>query len=329
MAPRIHFTFRTTLLACALLSSTAHAEHVWNLLVENDVFTGTDRHYTSGVMLNYVTGVENGPERLRRLGVRFPGIDEDDEIHLSFSLGHEIYTPQDIRSSNLLVDERPYAGYAYLATGFSTANDKEIETWRVSVGVVGPSAEGEHIQNTIHEAIGSKPARGWDNQLEDEWVVQVAYEKKWLNRAWTRSLDWAIEVDAIPHFSGAVGNLGTYLGLGGMVRIGQGLRKDHGPPRVRPSMPLSQFYDGDIGSSWYFFVGMDLRFIGHNIFLDGNNWEDSHSVDREDWVGDLQAGFVWNNEKFRLGYTYIIRSREFVQQDQRDIFGSLTFSLHF
>ena len=69
--------------------------------------------------------------------------------------------------------------------------------------------------------------------------------------------------------------------------------------------------------------------IAHNLFLDGNNFRDSHSVDREDWVSDLQAGFVWTNRRFRVGYTYVIRSREFKDQDERDIFGSLTLSAHF
>lgn len=81
--------------------------------------------------------------------------------------------------------------------------------------------------------------------------------------------------------------------------------------------------------SWYFFAGIDGRFIAHNLFLDGNNFENSHSVDREDFVADLQAGFVWNNSKFRLAYSWIYRSREFVQQQERDIFGSVSISVHF
>ena len=69
--------------------------------------------------------------------------------------------------------------------------------------------------------------------------------------------------------------------------------------------------------------------MAHNLFLDGNNFVDSHAVDRNDFVADLQAGFVWNTRHFRLGYTYVIRSREFVQQDDKDVYGSLTLSLHF
>ena len=313
---------------CTLFTSTAgSAESVWNVLIENDLFTGTDRHYTSGVALNYVSGVNDGPKRLENLGVRFPGIDRDDNIHVAVSLGHEIYTPTDIRSPELLPDDRPYAAHAYLAAGFSTANHKEIETWRIAVGIVGPNAKGERIQNTVHKAVGSDDALGWQHQLDDEWLFSVAYEKKWLNRAWHSPDAWAVEMDFIPAISGALGTPHTYVGLGGMLRFGQGLRDDQGPPKIRPSLPLSQYYDGS--NAWYFFLGLEGRYVAHNLFLDGNNFVDSHAVDRNDFVADLQAGFVWNTRHFRLGYTYVIRSREFVQQDDKDVYGSLTLSLHF
>ena len=310
-------------------ATSAHAEHVLNLIVDNDVFTGTDRHYTSGVMLNYISGINDGPRRLRDLGIRFPGIEADDEMHVSISLGHEIYTPTNIDATELLLDDRPYAGFVYLSAGFNTANTKDVETWLITAGLVGPGAKGERIQNSIHRAIGSDEAMGWENELSNEWVFSIAYEKKWLNRAWTRSLSTNIEVDAIPHVLASVGTPLSYAGVGATFRLGQGLQKDHGPPKVRPSMPDSQFFNRGNRSTWYFFLGLESRFIAHNLFLDGNNFESSHSVDREDWVSDLQAGFVWTNRRLRVGYTYIVRTREFKEQDERDIYGSLTLSAHF
>ena len=64
-------------IALLIVCSSANAEHVLNFIVDNDVFTGTDRHYTSGVMLNYISGIEDGPRRLRDLGIRFPGIEPE------------------------------------------------------------------------------------------------------------------------------------------------------------------------------------------------------------------------------------------------------------
>ncbi len=317
------------LLTTALWQPLCHGNSVFNLLVENDVFAGTDRNYTSGVMLNYVSGINEGPRRLRDLGITFPGIEPNDRMHVALSLGHEIYTPTDITAKELLEDDRPYAGHVFLGAGFITENPDEIETWRLSLGLVGPGARAEVIQNNLHREIDSDEALGWDNQLKNEVVLSMAYEKKWLRLARAKTWDNSLEFDFLPHASAAIGTPLTYAGGGGMVRIGQGLEHDYGPPRVRPSLPVSQYFQRDGGYSWYFFVGLDVRFIAHNLFLDGNNFEDSHRVDREDFVADLQSGFVWNNRRFRLAYSMIYRSREFVQQEERDLFGSLSMSVHF
>ena len=304
-------------------------QSIWNILVENDVISGNDRHYTSGVAINYVSGFDRGWERLEKLGVALPGLEQGDKMHVALSLGHEIYTPTDILSRDVIEDDRPYAGYIYAAAGFITENPNEVETWRLSLGLVGPGARAEVIQNSLHRKIGSDEAQGWDNQLKNEVVVSLAYEKKWLDLARTRPLSNGLTLDFIPHVSGSVGNLSTYVGVGGMVRVGIGLNHDYGPPRVRPNLAVSQFYNTEPGASWYAFAGFDSRFVVHNIFLDGNNFVDSHAVDREDFVSDLQAGFVINHRRFRLAYHWVLRSREFVQQEERDLFSSLSLSVHF
>ena len=311
-----------------LCAASTHAESVLNLLVENDVIAGNDRHYTSGVALNYVSGLDEGPRRLRDLGIFVPGLDRNDKMHVSLSFGHEIYTPQDITSTQLLEDQRPYAGHLYVGAGFITENPREIETWRLSLGVVGPNALGEQVQNGLHRKIGVDEAQGWENQLGNEWVASLAYEKKWLNLARTRTWD-LLQLDLIPHFAASVGNSHTYASTGAMLRLGRGLDHDYGPPRVRPSLPVSQFYKNNKGQSWYLFVGLDTRLVGHNIFLDGNLFRNSHSIEKEWFVTDVQAGFVINHPRVRLSYHWVLRSREFKSQQERDLFSSLSLSVHF
>ncbi len=327
--PRFLCLLTLTLCFSGPLQPAWASDGVLNLLIENDVFVDTDRHYTSGVMLNYVSNIDEGPKRLQAMGIRFPGIEPQDKMHVALSAGHEIYTPTDILATELLEEDRPYAGYVYLAAGFTTENPDEIETWRLSFGLVGPGARAEIIQNALHRKIGSDEAMGWDNQLGNEFVLSVAYEKKWLRLARSGTFGKYLQVDLLPHVSASLGTPLTYVGAGGMVRFGQGLDHDYGPPRVRPSLPVSQYYDRIRGPSWYFFAGIDGRFIAHNLFLDGNNFRRSHSVERRYWVGDLQAGFVWNNSKFRVAYSYIYRSREYKNQQENDLFGSLSISAHF
>ena len=95
-------------------------------------------------------------------------------------------------------------------------------------------------------------------------------------------------------------------------------------------MPGSLFFKPvNEGLSWYFYAGVDGRYVANNIFLDGNTNKDSHSVERRKWVGDAQIGFVANTRSFRLAYSYVVRSREFEGQSEHNRFGSLTLSVLF
>jgi hypothetical protein len=69
--------------------------------------------------------------------------------------------------------------------------------------------------------------------------------------------------------------------------------------------------------------------VAHDIFLDGNTWKDSHSVDREPFVADLQAGLALLFDRFRLTYTHVFVSPEFRQQSQWDQYGAITLSFNF
>jgi hypothetical protein len=52
-------------------------------------------------------------------------------------------------------------------------------------------------------------------------------------------------------------------------------------------------------------------------------------VDKKYLVGDLQFGFVLDWSDMRLGYTHVLRSREFRTQESKDYFGALSVSVKF
>lgn len=70
---------------------------------------------------------------------------------------------------------------------------------------------------------------------------------------------------------------------------------------------------------------------GHarNIFLDGNTFRDSRSVDKEPLVGDLQFGIAVTWRNVRLSYTHVLRTREFKTQGEADDFGAFSLSVRF
>src|SRR3546814_17784538 len=99
-------------------------------------------------------------------------------------------------------------------------------------------------------------------------------------------------VDVTPHLGAALGNVYTY-GAGGLtLRFGEDLPDDYGPPRIRPALPGSDYFRPTDDFGWYFFAGAEGRIVARNIFLDGNTFKDSHSVDKRPLVADLQAGLA-------------------------------------
>lgn len=80
---------------------------------------------------------------------------------------------------------------------------------------------------------------------------------------------------------------------------------------------------------WYAFAGIEGRAVARNIFLDGNTFADSRSVDKEPLVGDLQFGIVLDWSDVRLSYTHVYRTREFRTQESSDDFGAFSVSAKF
>lgn len=296
----------------------------FSLLVENDRFTGTDRHYTNGVQLSYLSGKDNLPGWLRTAARYLPGVDDEAALRAGYVVGHSIFTPNDIALTTAQPDDRPYAGWLYGGAALIAETDGILDTWELDLGIVGPSARAEEVQNGFHSLIGVDEANGWEHQLQDEFGVLLSYERKWRNSWEYQGTGYG--VDMTPHFGGAIGNVATFLNTGVTFRIGNDLTNDFGAPRIRPSLPGSNFFLPRDAFGWYFFLGADGRAVAHNIFLDGNSDKDSLGVDREILVGDLQGGLVMNIYGVRLAYTYVYRTPEYKQQDDPDKFASFNVS---
>lgn len=84
--------------------------------------------------------------------------------------------------------------------------------------------------------------------------------------------------------------------------------------------------DPPLGPPWSLFAGVDARAMVWNVFLDGNTWRDSPSVDRYVLVADAQVGAVLSLGRARLAYTHVFRTPEFKNQVEREDFGALSIS---
>lgn len=318
------------LLAWWFFPQAARAEDapIWNAQWENDIFvgTGTDKHYTNGMRLSVLLPEDQLKGWVVDAAHTIPWFPEGGRVRPAWSLGHSIFTPEDIKTADLIPEDRPYAGWLYLGAGLVVENGRILDITEFTLGVVGPAALGQQLQKGIHAIVDSPDPQGWDHQLHNELTLQATWQRKW------RQLNAGSEgfgVDVLPHMGAALGNVFIYGAGGASLRLGWDLPADYGPPRIQPSLPGSEYFLPTDRFSGYLFLGGEGRVTLRNMFLDGNTFGSSHSVDKRILVGDLQGGAALVYRGVRLAYTYVVRSREFTTQNGHDRFGAFTLSARF
>ena len=320
---------------------------VLGLYVENDLLYRTDRNYTSGVKLTWVSPdiedhvddecvpawVQPINEKVRDLfALRFSAARQRNMV---ITLGQAMYTPGDKKRNDLIREDRPYAGWMYLGLGYNErrrepgAALERLDSLEVNLGVVGPLALAKQMQDTIHDLRGFERFNGWNNQLKNELGVQIVAERKF--KVGVRSQ----EGDAIAHYGMSLGNVATYVNAGIELRWGTEVPDDFGSSPIRPAgnnnAPGSFPRDGERAArrGIHAFASFDVRAVARDIFLDGNTFRDSHHVKKRPLVGDVAVGVAAFASGWRFSFARVFRSREFVGEPSRHSYGSFTLSRDF
>ncbi len=301
----------------------------YSVTFENDVFGGADRDYTNGVRIDYVTPRNDLPFWARFARRNLGWLTDAEDWYATYALGQNIYTPGDITLDDPLGDDRPYAGFLYGSLGIVADQGDRLDTIALDFGVVGPAAQADEVQRFVHGLIGSPKPEGWEHQLENEAAFRLLYERKhrFLHDFGIPFFD--LEADAAPHFNVALGNVDTSTGAGLTLRIGDRLRDNYGPPRVRPAVAGPGFFDASGGFGWYLFASAEGRLVARNIFVQGNTFEDGPGVEPERLVADFQAGMALQYNGVELTYTHVVRSPEVRGREGFSEFGSLNLRFKF
>ncbi|MCZ6609287.1 MAG: lipid A deacylase LpxR family protein [Alphaproteobacteria bacterium] len=317
-------------LAAAAPAHGAEDRASFSVLVENDSFGGTDRHYTNGLKASWLSkkgGIKGLSRWLARALPLFP---KDGDRRIGFAVGQNIYSPADLSATTLQTEDRPYAGWLYGELGLTAQTRNRLDSVALSLGVIGPASQADDVQKAWHRLFNITRPRGWEHQLNNEPALNISYQHR---RRYFRENTpfFGLDADVMPHLGLSLGNVFTYGAAGLTVRFGDDFAGDFGgPPRIRPSMPgAGHFQSPASGFGWYLFAGIEGRAVARNIFLDGNTFTDSHSVDKKTFVGDAQLGFALIFRRFRITYTQVLRTFEFDGQATPHTFGAISLTANF
>lgn len=256
------------------VSTEGKTAHIVDIDNDTLLLNDNDGFYTSGMRYTQAHTLSDGT-RATTFGWR---------------IGQELYTASDIRLPPELIGppDHPYAGWLY--GGFFrdvSSADGSRATVGVDIGCLGPCAAGEWTQKNFHRVINQPEPRGWSKQVKNE-VGVVLYADVAPVR-WTPGTS----LDVTPRFNARFGNIYTDAGAGLTVRAGR--------LNLLPNQP-----------TFHGFVRADVHAVGYNATLQGGYFSDKnpHTVAPKRWIGEAEAGVVWQSAQFGARLGLVRRSNE-------------------
>lgn len=300
---------------------------IWSLQLKNAAITTSklaDRDYTNGIRLGWTSADGGAPDFLQGVGKTLWG---DGQMRIAVDLTQQFYTPTDNTVAYPPLTERPYAGVLLGTASLIHDSGSALSVLDLGLGVLGPSAMGEQVQNGFHNLIGQNRTKGWDTQLNNQPLAQVTGQRTWRLPLVRFGV---LETDVLPEVTGSAGLLRVYAQAGGTVRIGQGLDSDYGAVRILPGLSGGDVFRPTRPVAWYVFAGVDGQAVAYDVTLQGNLWQDSRSVAFVPMVAEMQGGLAVMWHGVRLTYTHVLQTQEYQhQQGGLHQFGSFSMSVRF
>lgn len=314
----------------------------FSFCLENDVWLKRDDGYTNGVQLMWVSpglGEKSSSSFLRflnRLNVRLLGQDDRKNQQLRFSgtnyrraalsLVQGMFTPADLTKEEVVPADRPYAGLLCAGLTLIRGTSLRQDSLGLAIGLVGSHSYAESLQRWLHRTYGWVYPEGWKNQLRDEPVLEI-----WFNRQWTlvvprpsaSGLSSAVKAGV----GGQLGNLMTAAEAILDLRLGFNLQ-----PEADSFSPAPLFGQIELTpaekTSLYLLLRVEGKAIDRNLLLEGNTFTDSHSVELNHFYGQLISGLVYRSAEAALSFYWVLRTKEFKGQRYFDPYCGLTFSFN-
>ena len=337
--------------------------------LENDLFADTDQNYTNGVSFTAVSHDMVGklkpeclpaPIRLHAELIRYlnPGFwtDADNPAHAQnvvVKFGQAMFTPKDFARTDLITDDRPYAGLLYVGMSWNrrkheTQSEIEmLDTREITLGVIGPMSLARQTQNIIHNIKAIDKFEGWSNQLGNEPALQMALDQKFKTYQGPGAIAPGFSTDLIRSLGLQLGNIETSATVGIEGRVGWNIPNDFGTYPIRPGAEnrppsVASIHGGDGKGSQYLtrpqagihlFGTVETRLVLHDFSLDGNLFQSSHSVTRKPWIAQAAVGLSAQSplagRGVKLALMRVWRTREFEEQGPSHAYGSVSLSMDF
>jgi len=265
---------------------------------DNDYFAASDENYTQGYNLEFVAPYfKSNPANF--LFYKPQAV----ALRYGLAVEHIGFTPDDYELPEIQEGDRPFAAAIMLRSFIVGVDEKHKSRYSsaLSVGIIGPGAFGEEMQEGIHRATGNKIPLGWRNQIKNDIVLnyEVGYEKQLIRY---RDL---FSLQALT--TARVGTLFTNASLGVSSTVGV------------INSPFTNTANRN-GFKLYGYVQPTINFIGYDATLQGGVFNDkspytisSSAVERV--TGQFNYGLILKTKTLYFEYSRFVSTREIATGD--------------
>ena len=281
--------------------------------LDNDEFTGNrpdDRWYSSGgridwhsppnplAGLNPVTCLQ--PLRSLRQPSRQRFV----------SLGQDIYSQNTRTNTVPNPDDRPMGALLYLQAGQSVLSPvvdgtSAQATAKIELGVTGPAALGESIQNGIHHMLGVREVTIWNYQVRPRLGLNL--HLSCLRQSSSTATDQRAPMVLHYGYDMSVGNVLTQAGVSLAVSAGPSARAMTVPRSARLASPVVRKV-----RRWGLIAGLSARAVAYDALLDGDTYGYRSRVSSKPLQGEAFIGVTLAlGSRWQLSYALSRRTIDF------------------
>jgi len=266
--------FLPLLIALLLCSGSSFGQRYFNLGVDNDLYFGLDRYYSSGIFIS--------------VGELKPNAEQEEAYPKTFvhlTLGQEIYTPSNRYTTDTNKFDYPYGGWLFLERSFEKYKTA-FSAWGVSIkmGMTGKASLAPYFQNFYHDKVLGLRDVAWFKALPQRFHLN-------LNLIQRKRLQLGNRLALLGEF---FGNLGTQrIAAGGRL----GLLMGSAQALAFLGNPLEMQTKG-----YGVYMGTRQEYRLHDYMISGSLFDNQAPFVLKSirYKNSLEAGFAFYSKKWRL-----------------------------
>jgi hypothetical protein len=283
---------------------------------ENDMLFNSDSYYTAGIAFSYTH------KNLQKTPAQFLLKPKNDSVYTftGFGFQQRMFTPFSITEPNSIANDQPYSAYLLITNYSVLINPKKklkISN-EIGFGMMGEKALGEEIQSIVHEIVGSPIPIGWENQLQNSFLIdyQFRIEKGFFN-------DWTAE-HLVPFAAARVGTLTNRVQFGLAAKFGN---KSKHLKLNETSLKSNEHF------IWEWVYEANLQGVFYDATLQGGMFgpRDPNALEKKDVISaqfQMRTGLNLFYKRYSLRYMIFFNSTNFVTAKTHS-YGSVNLGFSF